>query len=73
MKKLISGMFSSVPDAQLLLATSGYEEDVPEDAPDKFVGDGLESGQNRTETNSSAAAAAPTGTSANNNFDESIS
>ena len=34
MKKLISGMFSSVPDAQLLLATTGYDEDAPENAPE---------------------------------------
>ena len=72
MKQLISGMFSSVPDAQLLLATSGYEEDAPEDASDKFGDAGLDPGQNRTETNSSAAIAA-TGSPATSGLDESIS
>ena len=30
MKKLIAGMFSSIPDAQLLLAAADYETTSPE-------------------------------------------
>lgn len=71
MKKLISGMFSSVPDAQLMLATSGYEEDAPEDASDKFGGSGTDPRPNRTETNSSVDA--PAGNQADSSLDESIS
>lgn len=38
MKKLISGMFSSVSDAELVLATHAYDDDddTPESATDKF-------------------------------------
>jgi len=73
MKKLVSGMFSSVPDAQLLLATSGYEEEAPENAPDMFSASGLEAGQNRTEINSSAAASSQPNETTNNTIDESLS
>ncbi|MBP2636451.1 MAG: hypothetical protein H6Q72_2358 [Firmicutes bacterium] len=71
MKNLISGMFSSVPDAQLLIATSGYEEDAPEDASDKFGGSGTDPSPNRTETNSSIDT--PAGSPVNSSLDESIS
>ncbi len=37
MPKLISGMFSSIPDAQLIIAANAYaEEDTPETATDGF-------------------------------------
>lgn len=57
MKKLIPGMFSSVPDAQLLLATSGYNEDAPENATDKLSDVAGAAGQDRTEINSSTTPA----------------
>lgn len=53
MKKLISGMFSSVPDAQLLLATTGYDEDAPENTTDKFSDNGGDNSLTRAEINSS--------------------
>lgn len=53
MKKLISGMFSSVPDAQLLLATTGYDEDTPENATDKFSDNGEANSLTRAEANPS--------------------
>jgi hypothetical protein len=53
MKKLISGMFSSVPDAQLLLATTGYDEVAPENATDKLSDNGRDNSQTRTEVTSS--------------------
>ncbi len=56
MKKLISGMFSSVPDAQLLLATIGDDEDTPANAPDKFSDTGENTSLNRAEINPSIAA-----------------
>jgi hypothetical protein len=75
MKKLISGMFSSVPDAQLLLATTGYDEDAPENALDKFSEDGGDSSLDRAEINSSIATtdAASHHQASNNNPDESLS
>lgn len=51
MKKLISGMFSSVPDAQLLLATTGYDEEAPENAVDKFDQVDSTSSLNQTKSN----------------------
>ena len=53
MKELISGMFSSVPDAQLLLATTGYDEDAPENSTDKFSDNGSDNRLTRAEINSS--------------------
>jgi hypothetical protein len=75
MKKLISGMFSSVPDAQLLLATTGYDEDAPENALDKFSEDGGDISLDHAEINSSAATigAASYHEASNNNPDESVS
>lgn len=60
MKKLISGMFSSVPDAQLLLATTGYDEDAPENETDKFSDNGSDSSLTRAEINSSIDSTATT-------------
>lgn len=60
MKKLISGMFSSVPDAQLLLATTGYDEDAPENATDKFSDNGSDNSLTRAEINSSIDSTATT-------------
>ncbi len=38
MKKLISGMFSSVSDAELFLAAHAYDDDAPESVTeDKFA------------------------------------
>lgn len=36
MKQLIPGMFSSVTDAELIIATSGYDDTQSENLADKF-------------------------------------
>lgn len=53
MKKLIPGMFSSITDAELILATNGYEDTAPENETDKFSDTGGESSLTRAEVNSS--------------------
>ncbi|SMD09039.1 hypothetical protein [Sporomusa malonica] len=53
MKKLIPGMFSSVTDAELILATSGYDDEAPENVTDKFSDNGGDNSLPRAEINSS--------------------
>ncbi|MDF2568689.1 MAG: hypothetical protein K0R55_293 [Sporomusa sp.] len=53
MKKLIPGMFSSVTDAELILATSGYDDEAPENVTDKFSDNGGDNSLTSAEVNSS--------------------
>ncbi|HWR42040.1 hypothetical protein [Sporomusa sp.] len=53
MRKLIPGMFSSVTDAELILATSGYDDDAPENETDKFSDNGGDNSLSGAEINSS--------------------
>ncbi len=53
MKKLIPGMFSSVTDAELILATTGYDDDAPENETDKFSDNAGDNSLSRAEINSS--------------------
>ncbi|WP_425059343.1 hypothetical protein SCACP_40270 [Sporomusa carbonis] len=45
MKKLIAGMFSSVPDAELFTALGGQFDPVPENVTDTFSNDSLARGE----------------------------
>lgn len=53
MKKLIPGMFSSVSDAELFIATNGYDDTAPENVTDKFSDNGGDNSLTRAEINSS--------------------
>lgn len=58
MKKLIPGMFSSVTDAELILATTGYSDDAPENETDKFSDNAGDNSLSRAEINSSISSTA---------------
>lgn len=53
MKKLIPGMFSSISDAELMIATNGYDDTAAENVTNKFSDNGGNNSLNRTEVNSS--------------------
>lgn len=59
MKELIPGMFSSVSDAELLLAMSAYDEDASENVTDKFSEDGSDNSQTGADINSSPVSNSP--------------
>ncbi len=76
MKKLIPGMFSSVTDAELILATSGYEDTAPENVTDKFSDIDGDNSLTRAESNSSIVSKANANEAAyqdatNQGFDDS--